>query len=135
MNRINAKVSTIQREDHLTLVSFETEDETLQMIALDLSPLLQSGSLVTLGIKATNIILAKEFKGHISISNTPKACIESVSNGALLSSITLLCCNTTMECITTLEASKQLSLQANDTVYAMIKASDLSILSIDEEVV
>ena len=133
MNHIQATITQITRKEHVTLVTFEANKHKLSLIALELNPTLKEGNSVTLGFKATNIILAKELSGTLSISNQLPALVQSVDNGELLSHIKLKMCDALIECITTKDAALSLNLQTNDNVTAMIKASDLSIIKTQSE--
>lgn len=134
MNRIRAVVTDIRRIDNVTIVSFDADGYAMRMMGLGFNVAAGVGDRVTLGIKATNIALARAFAGEISISNRLNAVIEEVHNGELLSSIMLRVGETPLECITTLDASREMGLEEGDEVTALIKASELSILDIDKEV-
>lgn len=130
MNRIEARVSRIERTDNLSIVAFEAQGFELRMMALGLNVPVSIGSDVVLGVKATNVALAKQLRGELSISNRLKATVESVRNGNLLSSVVLRVGETPMECITTRDAAEQMALEEGDEVVALIKASELSILEV-----
>lgn len=133
MNRIEARVTEIRRTENITIVSFDAQGTPMRMMALGLNLPMAAGTEVVLGIKATNIALAKELRGDLSISNRLETVVAAVENGALLASVTLLFGTTPMECITTVEASRAMTLKTGDRVTALIKASELSVLEIRKE--
>lgn len=133
MNRIAAHVTDIADSKGITIVTFDAGGVPMRMMALGLNLPLREGSAVTLGVKATNIALAKALRGDLSISNRLEAVIEEVEDGELLSRIMLRVRRSVLECITTVEASRAMGLKAGDTVTALIKASELSVLSVAEE--
>lgn len=128
MNQIQASVTKIERVDKITIVSFLAYDHALKMMSLEINEDLKVGSIVTLGVKASGVSLAKKLQRELSISNQLKTRIVSVNNGSLLTSVKLLFGDAVLESIITLESSKRLNLQENDTLIALIKSSDLSIL-------
>ncbi len=130
MNQLRAKVTEIQRLDNLTIVSFDFEGQSMQMMALEISEKLEIGTEVVLGMKATNIVLAKEYEGVISISNQLNCIVEKVNNGELLTSVTLRIGKNLIESIITQKSSSNMNLQEDDKLKALINESELSILEI-----
>jgi len=132
MNHIRAVVTKIESMDNLTMVAFDTQNQFMQMMSLGLNTNISVGSVVTLGAKASNIALAKEFYGMISISNQLNAIVKSVNNGELLSSIKIMIGDYQLESVVSLKSAKHMNLQVGDKVVALIKASELSILEVSE---
>ena len=130
MNRIDAVVTAIESFENITIVSFEAAGQPMRMMALELDKSLIVGSKVTLGAKASNIALAREFNGLLSISNQLKVTIESINNGKLLSSIKFSFAGSLTESIITRESVSRMNLQAGTNIIALIKSSELSILEI-----
>lgn len=128
MNRIIASVTAIKSVDNITVVSFESNGQPMRMMALELDKTLTPGSRVTLGVKASNISLAKAFEGMLSISNRLDVTVEEVKNGALLCSVKLRFGDALLESVITRESSQRMDLKAGDRVTALIKASELSVL-------
>ncbi|MHC3995578.1 TOBE domain-containing protein [Thiomicrolovo sp. ZZH C-3] len=133
MNRIEAYITRIERRDNITVVSFNADGQPMRMMALGLTSPIAVGTRVILGAKASHVALAKQLDGHLSISNRLEAVIETVETGALLCSVTLRVGPARMESIITLDSAETMALHEGDSVTALIKASDLSILEIVEE--
>lgn len=130
MNRIDAVVTAVDSFENITIVSFEAAGQPMRMMALELDKSLIVGSKVTLGVKASNIALAREFSGMLSISNQLKVTIDSINNGKLLSSIKFSFAGSLIESIITRESVSRMNLQAGTNIIALIKSSELSILEI-----
>ncbi|MFA6193069.1 MAG: TOBE domain-containing protein [Sulfurimonas sp.] len=130
MNKISARVETIESIDNISVVSFSSFGQPLKMMSLELNKNIKIGADVTLGVKASSISLAKNLSTGLSISNQLQTTIISVNNGTLLASIKLRFEDFILESIITLESSKRLSLHEGDTIVALIKSSDLSILEL-----
>ena len=94
---------------------------------LDLNDDVQIGKKVRLLVKPTNISLAKNLIGEISLSNQIVANIQSLENGQLLTSVILEINDTILESIITVDSSKRMNLQIGEVVTILIKASNLSI--------
>ena len=132
MNFLKAKVRVLKSMENLTLLTLSMGDQELKMVSLGLPKDIEQGSTVLLGVKATNITLAKNLQGEISTSNQLFAQVESVKNGEILSTIKLKIEDSFLESVITETASSRLCLQSGDSVLVLIKASDLSILEVRE---
>ena len=85
------------------------------------------GKKVELSVKPSNISIAKNLIGEISLSNQIVATIQSLENGQLLTSVILKINDTILESIITVDSSKRMNLQIGEVVTILIKASNLSI--------
>jgi molybdopterin-binding protein len=130
MSPFIATIKKINNIDSLNIVEFDFAEIPLKMMSLDLNKDVQIGKKVRLAVKPTNISIAKNLFGEISLSNQLVANIKSVENGQLLSSIILEVNDTIFESIITADSSKRMNLQKNEQVSILIKASDLSILEV-----
>lgn len=127
MSQFVATIKKINSLDSLNIVEFSFSNYTLKMMSLDLSEEIQIGKKVLLSVKPSNIIIAKDLFGEISLSNQLVATIHSIENGELISSIILKVNDTYLESIITVDSSKRMNLQKGDKVSILIKASNLSI--------
>ncbi len=130
MNYIRAVVSEIQRVDSLNIVSLKAGEEALKMIALELDRGIHVGTEVILGAKATNISLAKDLQGLLSISNKIHCKVESMNLGELLCSVKFFFLDEVLESIITKDSAMRMKLQVGDEVLALIKSSELSIVEV-----
>jgi molybdopterin-binding protein len=127
MSQFVATIKKINSIDNLNIVEFDFHGLTLKMMSLDLNTDVQVGKKVKLSVKPTNISIAKNLIGEISLSNQIVATIENLENGQLLSSVSLKVHNTLLESIITVDSSKRMNLQIGEVVTILIKASNLSI--------
>ncbi len=133
MSQIIATIKNIRNVDSLNIVEFGFFNHTLKMVSLNLSKQISINKKVQLSIKPTNILIAKNLQGEISISNQLKAKIVKVENGELLSSILLKIEDTILESIITVDSSKNMNLVEDEEVLILIKASDLFIQEVIDE--
>ena len=127
MSQFVATIKKINSIDNLNIVEFDFHGLTLKMMSLDLNADVQVSKKVKLSVKPTNISIAKNLIGEISLSNQIVATIENLENGQLLSSVSLKVHNTLLESIITVDSSKRMNLQIGEVVTILIKASNLSI--------
>jgi len=130
MSKLITTIIKIQSVDSLNIVSFDLNGIVLKMMSLELDESISVGTKVSLGIKSTTIGIAKDFSGSLSYSNQLNVVIDEISNGELLSSVKLLVSNSTLESIITLDSAKEMDLQVGESVTALIKANDISIIEI-----
>lgn len=133
MSQIIATIKNIRNVDSLNIVEFGFYNHTLKMVSLNLNKEITLNKKVELSIKPTNILIAKNLQGEISISNQLKAKIVKVENGELLSSILLKVEDTILESIITVDSSKNMNLVEDEEVLILIKASDLFIQEVIDE--
>ncbi len=128
MNHIPAKVTEIERHEGITIVTFSAAEEVMRMMALELDHSIMPETGVILSVKASNISLGIAPVGELSISNQLKATITKIDNGKVLSSVKFRTGETELESIITRESAERMRLKAGDSVIAMIKSSELSIV-------
>ncbi|RXJ86540.1 molybdopterin-binding protein [Arcobacter sp. CECT 8985] len=126
MNLLNATVSKIDTLDTLNIVEFKFYDITLSMMSLDLHNI-SVGTKVVLTAKASNIAIAKEFQGQISLANSIEGKIVTLDIGKLLTSIRIQHKHTVITSIITSKSANRMNLKLGDIVNAIFKSSELSI--------
>ena len=127
MSQLVATIKKINSVDNLNIVEFDFNGLTLKMMSLDLNDDVKIGKKVELSVKPSNISIAKNLIGEISLSNQIVATIQSLENGQLLTSVILKINDTVLESIITVDSSKRMNLQIGEVVTILIKASNLSI--------
>jgi len=130
MNKIEAKVTAIQSMENLILVAFESQGSAMQMMSLGLNTPLQIGNRVVLGAKASSIIIATNVSTTISIFNQLKCIVDSLKQGEFLCSVKLRFHDTILESVITMKFALQMDIKIGDSVIALIKESELSILEV-----
>jgi len=127
MSQLVATIKKINSVDNLNIVEFDFDGITLKMMSLDLDKEVQINKKVKLSVKSSNVIIAKNLFGEISLSNQLVATIQSIENGKLLSSVILKVNETIFESLITVDSSKRMNLQVGEEIQILIKASNLSI--------
>jgi len=131
INHIHATVMQIRQCDAISIINFEAQGQALSMMALTLTFDLDVSSKVLLNIKASNIAIAKTQSSDLSISNRLHVSIESINKGELLCTLGLRFGADLLESIITRDSSERLNLHVGDSVIALIKSSELSIIGYD----
>jgi len=133
MNSIKAQIIDIQNNQQLNIVKFNFFECKLTMISLELEDDIQIGKYVNLGIKASNIMIAKDLTTQISCENQLSMSIVSIQLGELLCSINLEYNGLFIESIITAKSCKKMNLRHGSKVVALVKASDIYINSICDD--
>jgi molybdopterin-binding protein len=130
MNRFEATITDIRRDQSLHIVSFECYGVPLKMMSLELDETVQAGKKVSLGVKATAVSIAKGWHGEISLVNQISAKIVKMEKAELLTHLDLACFDTLFGSVITTQAVDRMKLQLNDDVTALFTSSDLSIMEV-----
>lgn len=132
IKKLLANVTRVQSLNNLNVVSFSAQNQILNMVSLELSEKVKTGTRVLLNIKPTSVAIAKNFVGELSYSNQIESKIVSIDNGELLSSIVLSIGEVHIEAIITLASSQRMNLKIGDEVISLIKANEIAITEIYE---
>jgi len=130
MSKLEASIKNIESLKTLNIVTFDFFGLELKMMSLELEESMQVGKKVCLGIKPTSVAIAKDLSGVLSYSNQINSTIKSMDMGELLCSIKLLACESVFESIITTASAKRMELKEGDSVVALIKANEISIVEV-----
>jgi molybdopterin-binding protein len=134
MNKIQGIIKKVTSHDGISLVNIEVLDVLFGTVLLDTPQTcsyLEIGKKITVAFKETEVAIALPNMGDISMANQLKCKISSINNGKILSKIELTCKDKTITSIITANSSKRLNLKADDTVIALIKANEISLIEED----
>ena len=136
MSQFVARIDTISSIESLNIVTFTCANQKLQMVSLELNPLVKEGRDVKIICKPTAVALAKPTKemknlcSVLSYANQLNVTIVSIDKGVLLSSIMLRFGEFSLESIMNSDAIDRLDLKEGDEVIALLKSNELAILEV-----
>ncbi|MCX6153506.1 MAG: TOBE domain-containing protein [Candidatus Kapabacteria bacterium] len=134
MNRLTGYITEIQSNEQISLVKVKAEDLIFTSIVLDTmetSDYLKIGNKCSIYFKETEVIISKDLTPDISIRNRIICFIKSIKHGQLLSQVNLKFANSEISSIITTSACKELNLQPDDHVLALIKTNEVSLSTND----
>ncbi len=134
MNKLNAKIFEIHTEGQLSLVKAAINDVLICAIIIDTPETacyLTIGNNVQILFKETEVVIAKEFTGSISIQNRLNCIIQSIEKGKILSKINMCFFDYAVSSLITTQALLQLHLVVGDEVIAMIKTNEVNLSPYD----
>lgn len=130
MNRIIGEISAIDCNGQMSLVDVRVGGDTFTAIVLetpDSADFLTLGTNVTLMFKETEVSLAKNLSGLISLRNRFPATVRSIEQGSIMSAIELDYCGHRLTSVITTRAVGRLQLVVGDEVEALVKANEMVI--------
>lgn len=133
MNKLAGTIAGIATEGNLSLVKISPAikpGDLISAIVIDSAasaPYLFEGSMVNILFKETEVIIAKNFSGQISVQNKFKSIIKAVEKGKLLAKLVLGYAGAEISSIITVNAVNMLDLKPGDEVTALVKTNEISI--------
>lgn len=131
MNRLHGHIAAFQCNGHLSLVDVTVGGDTFTAILLetpDSSSYLKAGTAVALLFKETEVSLAKNLSGLISLRNRFAVTVRAITRGEILSEVALDYKGQPLSCVITTRAVDRLELAVGDTAEALVKANEMSLM-------
>ncbi len=128
MNRLRGTIIAVESAGHVRLVDVDVNGTTFSAILLETAECLHPGAAVTLAFKETEVSLAKNLSGLISLRNRLPAQVRAVEKGQVLAKVTLDYQGLDVVSIITTRSAERLDLKAGDAVEALVKANEMTIL-------
>lgn len=131
MNRLPGIVAFCESSDHLSLVDVEVAGDLFTAIVVetpDNAPWLNAGSKVWVLFKETEVSLAKNLSGKISLRNRLAARVTGIRKGVLLSEVTLDYRGSVVVSVITTRSVERLNLMEGDAVEGLVKANEVTLM-------
>jgi molybdopterin-binding protein len=136
MNRLLGVITAIESNDHLSLVDVAVGQESFTAMLLETpqsAPHLKVGNAVAVLFKETEVSLAKDLSGKISLRNRVRGVVQQIRRGDILCEVVLECNGHPLTSIITTRAVKRLDLKEGDEVEALVKANEVSLVEVQDE--
>ena len=127
MNRFQAKLIEIKKSNHIQILQFQLQKQSLTLITLDTIENLKCSYQYSLAIKPINIAIARESKRLQSTMNQLCGTVMAIEFNELLCSITLQIDNIQLESIVLKESLKDMDLKVKDNIMILINISDITL--------
>ena len=128
MNRLPGRITAVETAGQVRLVDVDVQGDTFSAILLDTSNDLRPGLAVILVFKETEVSLAKDLSGVISLRNRLASRVRAIDKGRVLSKITLDYLDREVVSVITTRSVERLDLKVGDAVEALVKANEMAIL-------
>lgn len=128
MNRLPGRITAVETAGQVRLVDVDVQGDTFSAILLDTGNDLRPGVAVILVFKETEVSLAKDLSGVISLRNRLASRVRAIDKGRVLSKITLDYLDREVVSVITTRSVERLDLKVGDAVEALVKANEMAIL-------
>ena len=133
MNKLIGKIVLIESSQHMSMVDIDVEGDIFSSIVLetpDRASYLKIGSSIVLLFKETEVSLAKNLSGLISLRNRFKARIKGIEKAEILSKIIFDYKGKELISIISTRSTQKLSLTEGDEIEWLVKTNEVSLCSL-----
>ncbi|MFO7766778.1 MAG: TOBE domain-containing protein [Pelovirga sp.] len=131
MNSIPGKIATIDTDGNLSLVDIEvTSDFRMSALIVETPehcPWLKTGQRIKILFKETEVSIARNLSGQISLRNRFVATIAGIRSEGMLAEITLDSAGHQVVSIITSRSAQRMELKTGDQVEWLVKANEVSL--------
>ena len=131
MNKLPGKIFKVQQSGAILLVDVDVDGHGFSALLIESAThpeWLQAGNTIDLVFKETEVTLAKNLSGIISMRNRMKCTVQRIARGELLSKISLKFQEYRITSAITTRAVDSLQLAIGDEVEALVKANEVSLM-------
>lgn len=130
MNRLRGIVTAVESAGHILLVDVAVNGDEFSALLLEAAggPRLRPGAEVTLLFKETEVSLAKNLSGLISLRNRIPARVRALEKGKVLTQVTLDYRGNAIVSVITTRSAERLEIKVGDQVEGLVKANEMTIL-------
>ncbi|MBI4309857.1 MAG: hypothetical protein HY591_05950 [Candidatus Omnitrophica bacterium] len=131
MNKLQGTIVDIQSSDNISIIHVDVDGDQFSSIVLEGKkgpPHYKVKDRVTLLFKETEVGIAKDLTGMISLRNRFKATIKKIDKGPILAKITLNYRNHTIESIISAQSTGQMNLKDKEEVEWLVKTNEVTLM-------
>jgi len=131
MNKLTGTISQIQQSGAILLVDVDVDGHGFSAMLIESATQpewMQTGNTINLIFKETEVSLAKNLSGMISMRNRMKCLIQQIERGELLSKVSLQFQKYVITSAITTRSVNSLDLKIGDEVEALVKANEISLM-------
>lgn len=135
MNKLRGRISAIEFNDHVSLVDVDVNGDSFTATLLETpedAPYLQVGNTVEVLFKETEVSLAKNLTGMISLRNRVKTTVKQVRSGVILSEVVLDYRGQSISSIITTRSIRRLEIKPGDEIEALVKANEMTLMEVTD---
>ena len=135
MNRLRGRITSIQSNDHVSLVDVDVSSDIFTATLLETpedAPYLRVGNVVDVLFKETEVSLAKGLTGLISLRNRVNTTVKLVRSGVILSEVVMDYRGQAISSIITTGSIRRLDIKPGDEVEALVKANEVTLMEVED---
>lgn len=131
MNKLKGKIIEIESSDNISIVRVDVDGDVFSSIVLEGKKGPSNYKVkdpVTLLFKETEVGIAKNLSGMISLRNRFKSVITKVDKGPILAKITLNYKHHTIESVISAQSTAQMKLKTGEEVEWLVKTNEVTLM-------
>lgn len=129
MNRLPGRVATVERSGSIVLVDVAVDGIFYAALLLEADKMaFEPGAQVCLAFKETEVALAKNLAGLISMRNRLPGVIEQIEPGQLMSRVILRVGAHAVASVITTHSLRTMALEIGDRVEGLVKSNEMYLL-------
>lgn len=131
MNQIEVRIKEVSCSGGVILVDCVAEEFSVSALLIDVTEMplwLNKGNKVAAIFKETEVSIAKDFSGKISLRNRFPCIIRQIKRGQLLSLVSMNFGHYSIDSAITTRSVDALELKIGDEVTALVKANEISLM-------
>lgn len=130
MNRFQGIVTSVESDGGIALIEVQVGDISLSATILgthENDVCWSKGQTVQIAFKETEVALAKQFAGEISLRNRLPGVIAGIEFGKILTSVEFDCPNFRVKTIITTRSAMSMRLAIGQQVVGLVKSNEMSL--------
>ncbi|HYX09121.1 MAG TPA: TOBE domain-containing protein [Bacteroidales bacterium] len=130
MNKLTGRIVNVASDNHMSILEMDVDGELLKAIVIETpetAPFLRKGNGINIMFKETEVSIAKDFSGVISLQNKMNCTVKEIKKGTLLSRVLLDFKGNEICSVITSAAVEQLGLSTANKITALIKTNEVMI--------
>ncbi len=131
MNKLPGKITNIQQSGAILLVDIRVADRLFSALLIESAnqpEWVKIGETIDIVFKETEVSLAKNLSGQISLRNRMQCVVLKIDRGKLLSRVFLKFQDYTLSSAITTRSVDSLNLNIGDEVEALVKSNEVSLM-------
>ncbi len=129
MNRLRGAIATVERSGSIALIDVAVDGQSCTALLLDADEgRFRVGVAVTLVFNETEVALAKNLSGLISLRNRLPGTIEAIEEGHLMSRVLLRVGSNQVSSVITTRSLLALQLRVGDAVEGLVKSNEMHLV-------
>jgi molybdate transport system regulatory protein len=132
MNSIPGTIANIEQSGSIILADIDIGSSNVSAMLIASAngdTWISKNKQVQVVFKETEVSLAKDLSGKISLRNRFQCIVKHIEKGNLLSKVTLECGENIIVSVITTRSLNDLGIHVNDNIEALIKANEISLMA------
>ena len=132
MNQLEGTIHEVRTAGNLSVITIQVKDNELTAVVLENpkdNAYLKPGNQILALFKETEVAIAKDLRGELSIRNRFSGSVEWIETGELLSKIGIRSGDVVLQSVITTRSCNQLNIHPGDRVTALVKSNEIMLMN------